>query len=77
MVTVILYSKMPGVVFNYKHFNTYKENQYMSNFICDKCRTCAKFPFCEVVESKDGDCGEYKSNLTNYIEQMLKEKLDE
>ncbi len=31
----------------------------MSVFICDKCRTCGKFPFCKVTESKDGDCGEY------------------
>lgn len=31
----------------------------MSVFICDKCRTCGKFPFCNVKESKDGNCGEY------------------
>ena len=31
----------------------------MSVFICDKCRTCGKFPFCTVTESKDGNCGEY------------------
>lgn len=31
----------------------------MSNFICKKCKTCGKFPFCKVLESKDGDCGEY------------------
>lgn len=31
----------------------------MSSFICDKCRTCGKFPFCNVTESKDGNCGEY------------------
>ncbi len=31
----------------------------MGSFICDKCRTCSKFPFCSVTESKDGNCGEY------------------
>ena len=31
----------------------------MSDFICSKCRTCGKFPFCKVIESKDDNCGEY------------------
>ena len=31
----------------------------MSVFICNKCKTCGKFPFCKVTESKDGNCGEY------------------
>lgn len=41
-------------------------------FICDKCRTCGKFPFCNVVESKDGNCGEYvKRNIYGFIEEKL------
>lgn len=43
-------------------------------FICDKCRTCSKFPFCTVLESKDGDCGEYvKRNIYKFIEDRLKD----
>lgn len=46
----------------------------MSTFICNKCRTCSKFPFCTVIESKDGDCGEYiKKNIYEFTENRLKE----
>lgn len=42
-------------------------------FICSKCRTCAKFPFCNVTESKDGNCGNYiKRNIYEFIEEKLK-----
>lgn len=41
-------------------------------FICSKCRTCGKFPFCTVTESKDGNCGEYiKRNIYGFIEEKL------
>ena len=44
----------------------------MSTFICDKCRTCGKFPFCKVTESKDRNCGEYiKRNIYGFIEERL------
>lgn len=44
----------------------------MGTFICNKCRTCAKFPFCFVTESKDGNCGEYvKRNIYQFIEDRL------
>ena len=47
----------------------------MSIFICDKCRTCGKFPFCRVTESKDGDCGEYiKRKIC--IENIVKREED-
>lgn len=37
-------------------------------FICKKCKTCSKFPFCKIEESKDGNCGEYvKSNEREII----------
>lgn len=43
-------------------------------FICNKCRTCGKFPFCTVVESKDGNCGEYiKTDKYKFIEDKLKD----
>lgn len=46
----------------------------MGNFICSKCRTCSKFPFCTVIESKDGNCGEYiKRNIYEFIDNRLKE----
>ena len=35
----------------------------LSTFICDKCRTCAKFPFCGVKESLDGNCGTYLKRI--------------
>lgn len=35
----------------------------MSTFICDKCRTCAKFPFCGVKESLDGNCSTYLKRI--------------
>lgn len=41
----------------------------MSNFICNKCRNCGKFPFCNVTESKDGNCGEYIKSENRHIER--------
>lgn len=37
------------------------------NYICDKCKTCGKFPFCNVEESKDGNCGDYIKSLGRTI----------
>ena len=43
-------------------------------FICNKCRTCGKFPFCTVSESIDGNCGEYiKRNIYQFIDDRLKD----
>ncbi len=45
----------------------------MSNFICNKCRICSKFPFCNVTESKDGNCGDYiQRDRYKFIKNRLK-----
>ena len=41
-------------------------------FICNKCRTCGKFPFCNVTESLDGKCGTYEPKaLGTFIDKKL------
>lgn len=40
--------------------------------ICNKCRICSKFPFCNVKESLDGNCGEFEPKvLGTFIDEKL------
>ena len=40
----------------------------MGSFICNKCRSCGKFPFCN-----DGNCGEYIKSKGRTVERLDKE----
>lgn len=44
------------------------------SFICSKCKTCGRFPFCTVTESRDDNCGEYiRRNIYQFIDDRLKD----